>query len=414
MAPVPPPVDPSSREEAARAEMAATRGSATTFRLLVALPIALLALALVLEGAAIARGESRVVGALRAFGAGADATKPATGLRAANARLLVAAREIEDRFDEGSELARAIRPWGQLALTAGLAYGNEESYVGRDGHLVFRDDFDHLTARGPLAGLGAGDPVATAVAFARQLRDRGVALVLLPVPVKPSIEPRRFTSVAPEGPLPSPRDTLFADALAPHAGELHLFDPTPLLAARQREAAAYLERDTHWRPEAMDAVARELAMRLRAVVDLPEGDPARWLESEEVLDGTGDSAQLLGLPESHPFYGKERVTSRPIRSAEGAPWRPERNTPVLLLGDSFSAIYSTPELGFGAGAGLAERLAFHLGLPVDRIVENAGGASATREALAKDPSRLDGVRAVVWELAARELTVGDWRATPID
>ena len=73
---------------------------------------------------------------------------------------------------------------------------------------------------------------------------------------------------------------------------------------------------------------------------------------------------------------------------------------MLLLGDSFSAVYSQAELGWGTGAGLAERLSWHLGLPVDRIVRNAGGATAAREALAAalaaEPGRLDGVRVVVW------------------
>ncbi len=90
---------------------------------------------------------------------------------------------------------------------------------------------------------------------------------------------------------------------------------------------------------------------------------------------------------------------------------------MLLLGDSFSAIYSQPELGFGAGAGFGERLSFHLGLPVDRLVRNAGGASATRAALAeelrRDPARLDGVVAVVWQLAARELSQGTWDEAPM-
>ena len=82
-------------------------------------------------------------------------------------------------------------------------------------------------------------------------------------------------------------------------------------------------------------------------------------------------------------------------------------------GDSFAAIYSASELGWGAGAGLPERLAARLGLPVDRIVQNAGGASATRERLARelaaDPARLDGVRVVVWIFAAREWSRGAWR-----
>jgi alginate O-acetyltransferase complex protein AlgJ len=131
------------------------------------------------------------------------------------------------------------------------------------------------------------------------------------------------------------------------------------------------------------------------------------------VEGIGDVARLLGLPERAARRWRESVETRRVLAADGAPWRPTHGAPVLLLGDSFTAVFSQGDLGWGGGAGLAERLSFHLGLPVDRIVRNAGGASATREALAaelaSDPTRLDGVRVVVWQLAARELTQGAWR-----
>ena len=107
---------------------------------------------------------------------------------------------------------------------------------------------------------------------------------------------------------------------------------------------------------------------------------------------------ILDLPRrfARPLF--QRVETRRVVVRDGAPWRPTRGAPVLLLGDSFSAVFSQPDLGWGSGAGFAERLSFQLGLPVDRIVRNAGGASATRQALAdelgRDPGRLDGVRVV--------------------
>jgi alginate O-acetyltransferase complex protein AlgJ len=159
-------------------------------------------------------------------------------------------------------------------------------------------------------------------------------------------------------------------------------------------------------------VARELALVLRGVAELPSGDTARFAESPLAVEGTGDTATLLGVAGLLGPAPRERVEIRPVTTADGAPYRPARGAPVLLLGDSFSAVFSQPDLGWGAGGGLAERLAFHLGLPVDRILRNAGGASATRRALAdelaRDPSRLDGVRVVVWQLAAREITQGEW------
>jgi hypothetical protein len=46
--------------------------------------------------------------------------------------------------------------------------------------------------------------------------------------------------------------------------------------------------------------------------------------------------------------------------------------------------------------------------PVDRIAQDGSGAFATREVLQRDPDRLTGKRLVVYQFAARELTIGDW------
>ena len=58
-------------------------------------------------------------------------------------------------------------------------------------------------------------------------------------------------------------------------------------------------------------------------------------------------------------------------------------------------------------------MARYWGRPVDRIVQNSDGASATRLALrrmlATGDDRLAGTRVVIWQFAARELTTGDWR-----
>jgi alginate O-acetyltransferase complex protein AlgJ len=50
---------------------------------------------------------------------------------------------------------------------------------------------------------------------------------------------------------------------------------------------------------------------------------------------------------------------------------------------------------------------------VDVIAQNDSGAFATRkllsEALGAGEDRLAGKKVVIWEFAARELSVGDWR-----
>ena len=198
------------------------------------------------------------------------------------------------------------------------------------------------------------------------------------------------------------------------AAGVEIVDPAASLYRRASAGApTYLTADTHWRPEGADAVARDVAVALRARGELPVGDPGLLVEDPQTIDGLGDTAVLLDLPRRFARSLHQQIETRRVVAPDGAPWRPTRGAPVLLLGDSFSAVFSLPDLGWGSGAGLAERLSFHLGLPVDRIVRNAGGASATREALVdeltREPGRLDGVRVVVWEFAARELSQGAWR-----
>ncbi len=401
--------DPSSREREAHAEIVATRVAPRTARALVATVLAFAALGLGLELAALMRGASSLSETWAP-----PAAAPGLPALAWNREAVARLREIDDRVDQRSALARALRPWGQVALTALARYGNEEAYVGRRDWLVYRPDFDHLTGRGYL-DRRPGDPVAAIAGFAADLERRGVRLLLVPVPAKPAVHPESLAEDLPDEAPRNVDDATFATRLRTlGAGML---DPLDLLRSAALDEPAYLATDTHWRPAAMDQVARETAIRLRALVDLPVGDDAALREEPGRVEGVGDTAALLELPAGVRRFAPERVETRRVIRADGTPWRPERGAPVLLLGDSFAAIYSQAELGFGAGAGFAERLSFHLGLPVDRILRNAGGASATRAALAeelvRDPRRLDGVRAVVWQLAARELSEGDWRAIPL-
>ena len=89
----------------------------------------------------------------------------------------------------------------------------------------------------------------------------------------------------------------------------------------------------------------------------------------------------------------------------------------MLLGDSFSNVYSMSELGWGEGAGLAEQLAASLGRPIDKIAVNAGGAFGARERLvselAEGRDRLAGKKIVIWQFAQRELAVGNWKTLPL-
>jgi len=108
------------------------------------------------------------------------------------------------------------------------------------------------------------------------------------------------------------------------------------------------------------------------------------------------------------------VRLRQILTARGEYWRPDETADVLVLGDSFSNIYSLDTMGWGESAGLIEQLSFELQRPLDCLVINDNGAYATRALLARELARgrdrLAGKRLVIWQFAMRELSAGDWKA----
>jgi alginate O-acetyltransferase complex protein AlgJ len=175
--------------------------------------------------------------------------------------------------------------------------------------------------------------------------------------------------------------------------------------------------DTHWRPDAMQRVAEGLAAFVAEHAALaPTPSPGYSAQRREAQQ-LGDTAAMLDLPRDQSLYSPERVTLRFITDAAGEPWRSSRDADVLLLGDSFTNIYSLATMGWGEAAGFAEQLSFTLQRPIDRIVQNDQGAHATRALLRHEVSgatdRLAGKRVVVWQFAVRELAQGDWKVIEI-
>jgi len=194
---------------------------------------------------------------------------------------------------------------------------------------------------------------------------------------------------------------------------VRVFDPAPFLMQRKTAlsgAPLYLETDTHWRPETVEHVAETLATMIPPSASTPR---APFQLAEKQVSGLGDIARMLRLPSEQNLYRPEKVTIHEVLPGNTI-WRSSKDADILLLGDSFSNIFSLDALGWGESAGFAEHLSRALdGRPLDCILRNSDAAFATREMLSRDLARgrdrLAGKKLVVWEFAARELAFGDWK-----
>lgn len=336
---------------------------------------------------------------------------------AANRAAVDGIRNFETSLEDSSAVAAAVRPVTLDALLRFGGAGSEEAYVGHDGWLFYRPDVDALMDPG---GVAPEAPAAIA-RLAADLAERGIRLVFVPVPGKASIHPEML-SVRHEfrgpllpagwGDLPEAvRKAWEVEAPARGLrGELapQIFDPgAALWERRSAQGDQFLATDSHWRPEAMEEVAAKLADVIHPDSALTPATPAEIPHS-----GLGDTARMLSLPENSMFRGRQAVAIRPVLDADGTPIVPDPAAAVLVLGDSYTNIFSDKDLGWGGSAGLAEHLSRFLGGPVDRLARNDAGAREARRMLvaaaARDPAWLRGKKTIVWQVAARELVHGDW------
>jgi alginate O-acetyltransferase complex protein AlgJ len=339
-------------------------------------------------------------------------------------RLLPRAAELkaaEKELETESVVSEWLLPRVQFFLSTKLGAGNEQVYPGLDRWLFYRPDVDYVTGPPFLepkimthrahAAAVQPDPLKAIMAFRDQLAARGIDLIVVPLPMKPGVEANKLAKHAASNQILQNASFAEFKARLEKAG-VRLFDAESLLSQRKAvigNGPLYLETDTHWRPGTMEFVAQNLA-------DFVQGSPrssTKTQMTERAVSGVGDIARMLRLPEEQQVYPPETVTIHEITAAN-LPWRASKDANILLLGDSFSNIFSLGALGWGESAGFAEHLSRALGgVPLDCILRNSDAAFATREILSREMARgrdrLAGKKLVIWEFAARELAFGDWK-----
>lgn len=319
---------------------------------------------------------------------------PGSRLFRANRALLQAMETWEDDLEDEAWFYTPLLEATQPLLWA-LGSGNGKAVRGRGDWLLFQNDIDYVT--GP--AFDPAVPYAAITDFARQLDERGIRLVLVPAPVKPQIHPESLTRRPLTPPLRNPAELPLYDKL--QAAGIPVVDLAPHAAD-----LPYLKTDTHWRPEGMTAAARLTAARLRESALFSDRPAVPHEVTESDITHFGDIAEMLALRDGQTRILPETIRHQRITHAEASPR-------VLVLGDSFSNIFSLEAMGWGRSGGFAEHLGAALGEPVRALRRNDGGAVATRELLATDlargQNRLEGIEVVVWQFATRELRFGDWR-----
>jgi hypothetical protein len=293
------------------------------------------------------------------------------------------------------------------------AYPGPEEIAGSDaGWYMTRKSLDTLLSgtywasaeekwHSRLIERGALDAI---VSYSEALRDRGIDLLLVPVPTKILLYPDRLLGTDAYSDLD---ETIRLDRkffefyrLLRERG-VDVLDIYPDLARRVREVEEpiYREDDHHWSSYGDLEVAKLIGEQIEGYEGLeaiPKRDYA-ILEQTVIVEGVDRGIEVEGVDGVlfKPEHYLDVLAVREVgEDGSLSRYRPWRESPVLLIGDSF--VYNLSWGNDGFGAGLRDHLSARLGFPIDSIGVGGGGANGARVELSIDEGRLDSKKVVIW------------------
>jgi hypothetical protein len=377
-------------------------------------------------------------------------------------------RQFEHTLEEKSWFQQHLRPAMQRLLFTTLHDTGAQGILGRNYWLFYRPDLRYLVepdrletdtsgskwVQPPNRGTHRETVEKAILRFRDQLKERGITLVVMPVPGKPSVYPDQVTgrAVGTERQLQSPTLELLNALQRQGVATVDLF--AAFRATRESgrltkmAGELYLARDTHWTPLGAQIAAQAVAAKLGALNLAP---PARKEFRTQGVTVTrwGDILDMMQIPGLRRTFGPETALCAQVLDPALGPMVPAasdrpgtycypgQQARVLVLGDSFCRIYQYPEpqsLGempvlVAAGpptesgakrllpgsAGFISHLALALKSPVDAIVSDGGAATDVRRRLSTNPEILEGKQVVVWEFVERDIALGaqGWEAVPL-
>lgn len=297
--------------------------------------------------------------------------------------------------------------------------------VANDGWIFFGQEFRFLslpkfwgaqavkTSRAQKSDLA--DPIPAILDFQKQLKARGIELLLVPIPPKAAIYPEKIAAdLNPGGEDTAPFVHQFYDEL--RAAGVEVLDLTQIFLRNKQSARGpvFCKSDTHFSGVGCVCTAEAIAEHIRQKIS-PLPPRREYVADWKPVQVTGDLVEIM---RGYGFkLGPEELMLRRVEEKpSGASIQADGNSPVLLLGDSHALVFHD---FLSERAGLLDQLAYELGFPPDVIATRGAGSTPLRISLyrrsAKEPDYLSRKKIVVWCFAAREFTEASegWQKVPV-
>lgn len=279
-----------------------------------------------------------------------------------------------------------------------------KAIAGSDGFLFFRNSLQYAVG-GDLEKQKKGkSPLPVIVEFQKALAARGVDLLFVPVPTKVEVYPDRLDAKLSDfqGRVVNPFGRKFLLALSKAGVEVIDLLPAFLDARREKsDELVFQKQDTHWTDPGLRLAAAQISARIKKYPWYKElsKHSQRYTTREVKFQRLGDLHSRL--PEAMKArYQPEQLLARQVIGSDGAAYVDDANSPIVVLGDSFTGVY---QLMDAEHAGLSAHMAKNLSYPIDLVMSYGGGPNVRNKLLRRGAEALESKKVVVWVMTARDL-----------
>lgn len=300
---------------------------------------------------------------------------------------------------------------------------DKSAVAGADGWLFLKDELVHISG-GRFWGEDAAkvsrskkvefaDPLPAIISYNKALADEEITLYLMPVPPKGLVYPDKLV----EGVVPGDVDKERAIYLEFYEqltkSGVKVIDLLPQLVEKAAEENVYCKTDTHFSGSGLGLFVNEAAKAIKSEAWYEKIPKQEYTVKEQQVSISGDLSQMLGAD------GTEDISLSLVSSKQtGSQITSDEKSPVILMGDSHTLVFSAGGDLHAKGAGLFDHLSAELGFPLDLLGVRGSGVTPARIKLfqraKKDPDYLEGKKALIWCFTAREFTgSGGWREIPV-
>lgn len=276
--------------------------------------------------------------------------------------------------------------------------------AGEDGFLFYRNDLEYVSG-GDLEQQKKGkNPLPVILEFKKLLDEQGVDFLFVPVPTKLEVYPEKldadFKTLS--GQIINPAFRKLVESLSKQGVEVVDLLPAFLQAKSASAAEPFLfqHQDTHWTDRGLRLTAELLAARVKKYpwyAELAKQKRAYDLK-ETTFTRFGDLQSRLPEAEQKKYQPETLVAHQVLLS--GKPYDDEPESPVVLLGDSFTGVY---ELTDAEHAGVSAHVARGIGYPLDLVMSYGGGPNVRQKLLRRGVEALAAKKLVIWMMTARDL-----------